>query len=110
MDGTDPQLLVDQPVLLASIYFDDEYFYFRLYTDNQITDNPDCYDIYRFLKSDPAEIEKIATLPVAVYQVFTVPGTDKIFVETVPNQDEGNLIWLIDTDGSNITRVEIPEY
>ena len=110
MDGSDSVVLVDQQVMPASMNFDDEYFYFRLYTDNQITDNPDCYDIYRFLKSDPAEIEKIATLPVAVYQVFTVPGTDKIFVETVPNQEEGNLIWVMDTDGSNITRVEIPEY
>ncbi len=111
MDGSNVRLLLDKPVLLASINFDDEYFYYRLYTDYQLDDGPDTYDIYRFPKSDPAKIEKLATLPVPAYQVFTVPGTDKLFVNTrVRSNGEDDDVYVINTDGTNITRLEIPEY
>lgn len=107
MDGSNSVVLVDQPVLAASMNFDDEYFYFRLYTDNKITGHLDCYDIYRFLKSDPTTLEKIVTLPVAVYQVFTVPGTGKIFVTTPPNGETADVIWVMDNDGTSPTVLEI---
>ena len=107
MDGSNSVVLVDQPVLAASMNFDDEYFYFRLYTDNKITGHLDCYDIYRFLKSDPTTLEKIVTLPVAVYQVFTVPGTGKIFVTTPPNGETADAIWVMDNDGTSPTVLEI---
>lgn len=111
MDGSNSELLLEQPVLPASWNFDDEYFYYRLYTDYQLDDGPDTYDIYRFPKSDPAKIEKLATLPVPAYQVFTVPGTDKLFVNTrVRSNGEDDDIYVMNTDGSSITRLEIPEY
>ena len=111
MDGSNSELLLEQPVLPASWNFDDEYFYYRLYTDYQLDDGPDTYDIYRFPKSDPANIEKLATLPVPAYQVFTVPGTGKMFISTrVRSDGESNDIYVINTDGTNITRLEIPEY
>ena len=110
MDGSNAELLLERPVLLASINFDDEYFYYRLYTDHQLDDGADTYDIYRFPKSDPAKIEKIVTLPVPAYQIFTVPGTGKIFVESrIRTNGEDFDIYVMNTDGSNITRLEIPE-
>ncbi len=111
MDGSNSELLLEQPVLPASWNFDEEYFYYRLYTDHQLDDGPDTYDIYRFPKSDPTEVVKIATLPVPVYQIFTVPGTGKVFVESrIRTNGEDFDLYIMNTDGSNITRLEIPEY
>lgn len=111
MDGNNAELLVEQPVLPASWNFDDEYFYYRLYSDYQLDDGPDTYDIYRFPKSVPSKIEKIATLPVPVYQIFTVPGTGKIFVESrIRTNGEDFDIYVMNTDGTGVSPVEIPEY
>ena len=111
MDGSNVQCLLDQPVLLASMNFDDEYFYYRLFTDYQLDEGPDTYDIYRFSKSDPTKIEKLATMPVPAYQVFTVPGTGKLFVHTrTCSNGENPDIYVMNTDGSDVTRLEIPEY
>lgn len=111
MDGSNAELLLEQPVLPASWNFDDEYFYYRLYTDYQLDDGPDTYDIYRFPKNDPAIIEKIATLPEPAFQVFTVPGTGKIFVSTWNRSNgEDNDLYVMNTDGSNLIRLEIPEH
>ncbi len=108
MDGSNAQLLVDQPVLLASLNFDDEYFYYRLYTGGQLNGNPDSYDLYRFPKEDPTQIEKIITLPVSAYQVFTVPGTGKIFVTTHAPEGEDRPVYVMGTDGSDMKLLEIP--
>lgn len=111
MDGGNSELLLEQPVLPASWNFDDEYFYYRLYTDYQLDEGPDTYDIYRFPKNDPTIIEKIATLPEPAFQVFTVPGTGKIFVSTWNRSNgEDNDLYVMNTDGSNLIRLEIPEY
>ena len=104
MDGSNPQRLLEQQVLPVSINFDNDYFYYRLLTDP--TDKgPDAFDIYRFPKSNPARIEKFVTLDMPVYRVFTVPGCDKLFVDVISSSD----IYVMGTDGSNPTRLEIPE-
>ena len=110
MDGSDARLLVEREVLLASINFDNEYFYYRLNT-RPTGSGADSYDIYRFPKSDPSKIEKFATLPVPVYQVYTVSGANILFVSTFErsNGEQGD-IYVMGTDGSNIIRLEIPEY
>lgn len=111
MDGSEPLLLIEQPVLPASLNFDDEYFYFRLFIDNQVDTGADCCDLYRIVKSDPSKIEKITTLPTAIFQVHTVPGTGIIFVTSYQcSNGEDNDIYVMNTDGSALTRVEIPEY
>lgn len=110
MDGSNSQILVEQEVLQASMNFDDEYFYYRLYTDQKLDSGEDCHDIYRFPKDDPSQIEKIATFEEAAYQVFTVPGTGKIFVLTCGTESNAQAIYVMGTDGSNSTRLEIPEY
>jgi len=111
MEGSNAELLVDQPVLQASINFDEEYFYYRLYTDQQMNGTADSHDIYRFPKNDPTKIEKIATLPESVYQIFTVPGTGKIFVTTVRLEgDDISVIYVMGTDGSDPKVLEIPEF
>ena len=111
MDGTGAELLLDQPVHFVGINFDEEYFYFRFFTSEKNSFNEDSYDLYRFPMNDPAKIEKIATLPAPIANIFTVPGTGKLFV-TVYERSNGEQddIYALNTDGSNITRLEIPEY
>lgn len=110
LDGTDPHLLVGEPVLESSMNFDDEYFYFRYYSGMPLYEGDKCHDIYRFPKNDPSQIEKIATLEEAAYQVFTVPGTGKIFVETIAAEGIARPTYVMNTDGSEVTRLKIPEY
>ena len=109
MDGTNSALLFDKPVLPASMNFDDEYFYFRLYTGRDFYEGEDSHDIYRFPKSQPSKIEKIATLEESVWQIFTVPQTGKIFVTTcAPVHSMLDPIYCMNTDGSNVTKLEFP--
>lgn len=116
MDGSDPVLLLDQPVLPASLNFDDEFIFFRLLTGETIRSGPDTHDIYRFPKADLTQVEKIATLPEMAYQVLTVPGYDKVFVLTLaPLNDEGNQaydppVYVMGLDGSDLTQLELPDY
>ena len=109
MDGTNSVLLLDKPVLPAGMNFDDEYFYFRLYTGRYVDEGEDIHDIYRFPKSHPSKIEKIATLEEVVYQIYTVPKTGKIFVTTYT---QGSMlkssVYCMNTDGSNATKLEFP--
>lgn len=111
LDGTDSQLIDKEKVAFASMNFDDEYFYYKRYTEPETPEHENSYNIYRFSKKDPTQIDKIATLPIRVYQIFTVPGTGKIFVQTVSaeGQDEP-LTYIMGTDGSNPTKLEIPKY
>ena len=110
MDGSDPVLIDEREVGHGTMNFDEEYFYYRLYTDRKMEGTPDCYDVYRFPKDDPTQIEKIATLPVPIYRISTVPGTGKIFVEsTLPDQNKDADIFIMDCDGSNMKKLDIPE-
>ncbi len=79
MDGSNPVLIVEKPVLLASMNFENDYFYFRLYTGMELDEGEDCYDIYRFPRRIPHKLKKIATLSAPAYQIYTVPGYDKNF-------------------------------
>ena len=111
MDGSEPQPLVERPVLPASLNFDDEYFYYRLFDGMPVDQGEGCYDLYRMNKADPTQSEIIATLQDPVYSVYTVPGTGKLFVSScVLSNGEDEDVYVMNTDGSNITRVEIPEY
>ncbi len=109
MDGSNPKLLVEQGVLPVSINFDNEYIYYRLATD-PADEGPDAFDIYRFPKSDPTKIEKIVTMDIPVSQVSTVPGSGKLFVTVITGiMDRDSDIYVMGIDGSNPTRLEIPE-
>lgn len=114
MDGTNHQLLLEKTVLPASINFDEEYLYFRLYTDKQMKGTADSQDVYRMSKEDPTQIEKIATLPESAYQIFTVPGVDILFVTACVHYDEdGNdreNIYVMRTDGSEMVKLDLPGY
>ena len=110
MDGSNVECLLEQPVLRASLNFDDEYFYYRLYDGTPLYEGENCHDIYRFPKSDPTKIEKIVTLEEAAYEVFTVPGTGKIFVLTCAAERAEQAIYVMNTDGSAVTKLEIPVY
>lgn len=105
MDGSDPMLILDKPVLSGWANFDEEYFYFRLYTDLEL-DGSGSNELYRFPKSDPTRIEKIAELDECVGTVYTVPGSDVIFVTTYGADN----IYVMAPDGSNPQKLEFPDY
>lgn len=105
MDGKNSELLLDKPVLPASLNFDDEYLYFRLFTDQKIDGTEEGKDIYRMSKADPSQVEKIATLDQTAYMTFTVPGRDVLFVNTYPY---GSGVYVMDSDGSNLRKLEMP--
>ena len=111
MDGTNAQLLLDKPVLPASLNFDDEYVYFRLFTDQRISGTEDGKDIYRMSKANPTQTVKIATLPETAYQIFTVPGEDLVFV-VARGVYTGNYhiqnIYVMHSDGSDFRQLELP--
>lgn len=110
MDGSNVQLLVEQSILPGSINFDDEYFYYRFFTNGELETGKDCYDIYRLTKKEPTEVHKLCTMPVPVLSIYTVPGTDVIFVSSyLRSNGEDDDIYVVGTDGSNPMRVEIPE-
>ena len=111
MSGDNSELLLDKPVLPASLNFDDEFVYFRLFTDYQISGTEDGKDIYRMSKADPTQIEKIATLPETAYQIYTVPGEDMLFVTAKGKHIDGlNVynVYVMNTDGSNFRVLELP--
>ena len=53
------RLIVEKPVLLASMNFENDYFYFRLYTGMELDEGEDCYDIYRFPRRIPHKLKKL---------------------------------------------------
>ena len=111
MDGSNPVQLTDQPVLPASINFDDDYLYFRLFTNLEM-DGEGCHDIYRLQKNDPQGIEKIAELPDIAYTIYTVPGYDRLIVKTAETHDAGAKegLYTVAKDGSSVEKLEVPEF
>lgn len=115
MDGSNAVLLVDKPVLYTSINFDEDYIYYRLYIDSQLDVGEASNDLYRIRKDNPTQQEKLATLPMPIFQIFTFPDYDKLFVTVLaPINADGNRdfdqIYCLNKDGSEITKLEIPEY
>lgn len=114
MDGNNKEMLLETPVLPASLNFDDDYVYFRQFRGYKIENTVDSRDIYRMSKKDPTKIEKIATLPEDVFQIFTVPGVDILFVTgNIYDNDYGvqkQSIYVMNTDGSNLVQLEIPGF
>ena len=111
MDGSGKTLLLEKPVLPGTSNFDEEYYYFRLYTNQELRTGEDSQDLYRFPKSDPTKIEKIAHLDNAISTVYTVPGYDKIFVVCVTVYEDysrDEFVYTMNKDGGNVKQLEIP--
>ena len=111
MDGSNSELLLDQPVLPASLNFDEEYLYFRLFADHKIDGTEEGYHIYRMSKEDPTRVEKLVTLPDTVYQIFTVPGQDVLFVQARykdSNYRRHIRVYVMRRDGSDLKLLELP--
>jgi len=109
LDGSDPEPLLKEKI--GSNNFDDEYFYYILYTNRPNELHTNDYDIYRFPKDDPTKAEKIATLPMPVGSIYTVPGTGKLFVENYRAVAEDEYaVFVLNTDGSGVKKLEFPEY
>lgn len=108
MDGSDPTLLLEEPVLPASWNFDEEYFYFRLSTGEDLA-GEGAQDIYRISKEEPGEKELLASLPEAAYQIYAVPGYDKLFVTTYTGNAQEQAIYLVDKEGGEVSLIELPD-
>lgn len=111
MDGSNPVQLTDQPILPASINFDEDYLYFRLFTNLEM-DGEGCRDIYRLRKGELQDMEKIAELPDTAYTIYTVPGYDKLIVMTAQTHeaDANGGMYTVAKDGSSVEKLEIPEF
>lgn len=114
MDGNNSELLVDQPVFLGSINFDDEYLYFRLYSLDDMFGEGSC-NLYRMCKASPTQMEVIAEFPEPIHSVYTVPGYDLLFVETVVlgEEESDNGVYypyVMSIDSGNITPLELPNF
>ena len=114
LDGGNQIPLTDRPIYPGAINFDDDYFYFR-YQNVEDPYGEEAGDLYRFDKDDPSQIEKIAELPEAIHRIFTVPGHDLLFIEMYGQEtdEHGNTlegaVYTVSSDGSGVTRLDIPE-
>lgn len=106
MDGSDPEQLTDRPVLVASWNFDDEYFYYRYYTGDDMTAG-DSHDIYRLSKENPSQVEKIIELPVPAYQIFTDADSDILFIKTLGEEGE---IYIFSKADQTVERIAYGTY
>lgn len=113
MDGSNPTLILDKPILPASWNFDEEYLYFRLYLENKL-DGPESNVLYRMSKKDYSNIERIAELDMPIASVYTVPGFEKIFIIGRGENDRmGNNtgpIFVMSRNGRDIQPLELPEF
>lgn len=112
MDGSNEVRLTEESILPASLNFDDEYLYFRLYTDRKL-DGKDGKTIYRLKKDGTGEMEKVAELPVYVMTIYTVPGYEKLFVSGQTGFGEESSersIYTVDKESGEVTLLEVPEF
>ena len=109
LDGRNRERFLNEPIGYNN--FDDEYFYYKIYSDIRYDpQHPDNFDIYRTPKDDPTKVEKIATLPETIGGIYTVPGTGKIFVENyLRDSSVKPVIYVMNTDGSDLKKLELPE-
>ena len=112
MDGSEPALIVEQPILIKWSNFDDEYVYFRLYPNMEL-EGEGSNQLYRFPKANPTQTELIAELDVPLGCVYTVPEFDGIFIDTYePLKDDGTrsgFIYTVGKDGNHLTKLELPQ-
>ena len=106
MDGSEATQLLEDPVMPASWNFDQEYFYFRLFSDG--LDGQESENIYRLSLEDPGEKELLAALPEPAYQIYTVPGYGKLFVTSYSGGAGQENIYLVDKATGDFTLLEMP--
>lgn len=109
MDGKNPVQLTEDPVLPVSWNFDAEYFYFRIEENKNIHAGEAAHQLYRFPKQNPENIQEIAELDETIYQVFTVPGADQIFVTTTAKNSQDSPVYIVNQDGSNLHPIPLSD-
>lgn len=82
LNGNNPVEMFDAPVLMVN--FDKDYLYFRYYIEEDLIGERS-HEIYRVDKDGKEEPELIATLPEAVWKIYTVPDSDWIYVVATEN-------------------------
>ncbi len=111
MDGENKELLFEQRVLPASWNYDETYFYFRLF-DGDLR-GAGSHEIYRMLKSDPAQVEKLAELPDMVYQIYISPIAGELFVIPLTEAKDSsgnkvdNMLYIVSTESGEFRKLEI---
>jgi len=107
MDGSNPERITEDKI--GQFNFDEEYVYYTNPVTQETYKHKEARDVYRFPKSDPSKIEKIATMPEATGDIYTVPGTGKIFVtQYVYNIEDGMDLYVMNCDGSDLKQLEFP--
>ncbi len=116
LDGSDSQLLLEEPTLLSRAAFDGNYFYYVLHTD--FTDDPHpsgekAIDIWRFPKSDPSQKELLVTLPCTDCYIEIIPGYERIFLDCTTRGAEGGYgtpsLYTMKPDGTDLREHTLPE-
>lgn len=118
LDGSEPELFLDQPVTPGSLSCDEDYVYFRPYTNlDRYGENSG--DVYRVSKKDPAQIEKIAELPQPLQMFYVPPDCAYLFVtpHQIVDEDAGpeayenleTIIYAVKKDGSGWIKLELPD-
>ena len=109
LDGSNPELMLQEPVLAASLNFDEDYLYYRLYEEDLFGSEESC-NLYRLPKDGSAGPEKITTLPMSSYTtIYTIPGYDKLFVIVRPDGDKEDEIYLVPKAGGSPIHLELPD-
>lgn len=112
MDGSSPELMLQEPVHAASMNFDDEYLYFRLWSDEIRTgEDKIVHNLYRLCKDGASEPEIIATLPfTGYYEIYVIPGYDNLMIGYDPDDPPfGFQYYLVPKSGGDATRLELPD-
>ncbi|MFR0734870.1 MAG: DUF5050 domain-containing protein [Oscillospiraceae bacterium] len=114
MDGSNPVLILEKPVLLASMNFENDYFYFRLYTGMELDEGEDCYDIYRFPKVDPHKLKKLQRYQHRHIKFIQFLDMTKFCKTQGPVNESGSgeegLIYVMGLDGSDARALELPDF
>lgn len=111
-DGSSPELMLSEPIHPGSMNMDDEYLYFRLWSD-EIYEGEDAigHNLYRLAKEGTAEPELIATLPFTwYYEVYVIPGYDNLIIGYTSNEAPfGVQYYLVPKTGGTATPLELPD-
>jgi len=109
LEGNQKVLLSEEPVLTASLNFDEDYLYYRYYYDNDLSGRLS-HAIIRQKKDGSEEAEIMAELPVHAYTIYTVPGFDYLIVVGKLNFASYTYdYYLVRKDGSMIKKIELPD-
>ncbi len=108
LTGNNDRVLIEKPVLPASINFDEEYLYFRYYYNNDLA----CEEsniVYRLKKEGDTPPEVLSEMTDHAYTIYTIPDYDYIFVVTKNNfMGSESSLYAVRKDGQDRQLINLP--